>query len=121
MDARLSSSTSRSDAAAPGGLDPLLVAMGDLEAVRRGCTSRMVPATEVRYHEYTAMQTTDKPSAPPTPHVPPERQRGTRLPELVAVMERLLADDGCPWDREQTLKTLRPFLVEEAHEVLEAI
>src|SRR5690606_31694829 len=29
--------------------------------------------------------------------------------------------DGCPWDREQTLESLRPFLVEETHEVLEAI
>ena len=36
-------------------------------------------------------------------------------------MERLLAPDGCPWDREQTLTTLKPFLLEEAHEVLEAI
>jgi MazG family protein len=36
-------------------------------------------------------------------------------------MEKLLAPDGCPWDREQTLKTLEPFLIEEAYEVLEAI
>ena len=36
-------------------------------------------------------------------------------------MERLLADDGCPWDREQSLESLRPFLIEEAYEVLEAI
>jgi MazG family protein len=50
-----------------------------------------------------------------------ETQRGATLPALVEIMERLLADDGCPWDREQTLQTLRPFLIEEAHEVLEAI
>jgi MazG family protein len=36
-------------------------------------------------------------------------------------MDRLLADDGCPWDRQQTLDTLRPYLLEEAHEVLEAM
>ena len=36
-------------------------------------------------------------------------------------MDRLLGDDGCPWDREQTLQSLRPFLVEEAYEVLDAI
>jgi MazG family protein len=36
-------------------------------------------------------------------------------------MDRLLADDGCPWDREQTLETLRPYLLEEAYEVLEAL
>lgn len=36
-------------------------------------------------------------------------------------MDRLLAPDGCPWDRAQTLETLRPYLLEEAHEVLEAM
>ncbi|CAN5803479.1 nucleoside triphosphate pyrophosphohydrolase [soil metagenome] len=36
-------------------------------------------------------------------------------------MDRLLAPDGCPWDREQTLETLRPFLVEETYEVLDAM
>lgn len=46
---------------------------------------------------------------------------GSTFPELVEVMKRLLAPDGCPWDREQTLETLRPFLIEEAAEVLDAI
>src|SRR2546422_9376099 len=46
---------------------------------------------------------------------------GTALPRLVDVMARLLAPDGCPWDREQTLETLRPFLVEEAYEVIDAL
>ncbi len=41
--------------------------------------------------------------------------------DLVAIMARLRADDGCPWDREQTLETLKPYLIEEAYEVLEAI
>jgi MazG family protein len=36
-------------------------------------------------------------------------------------MERLLAPDGCPWDREQTLESLRPFLVEECYEVIDAL
>ena len=36
-------------------------------------------------------------------------------------MNRLLAPTGCPWDREQTLDTLRPFLVEETYEVLDAL
>jgi MazG family protein len=40
---------------------------------------------------------------------------------LVSIMDRLLAPDGCPWDREQTLDTLRPFLVEETYEVLDAL
>jgi len=49
------------------------------------------------------------------------KQRGESLPELVAVMQRLLAPDGCPWDREQTLESLRPYVIEEAHEVVDAI
>jgi ATP diphosphatase len=53
---------------------------------------------------------------PPTPPAP-----GHRFAELVEVMERLLAPDGCPWDREQTLATLRPFLIEETYEVLDAM
>lgn len=48
-------------------------------------------------------------------------QRGERFHELVDIMTRLLAPDGCPWDREQTMQTLQPFLIEEAYEVLEAI
>lgn len=36
-------------------------------------------------------------------------------------MDRLLAPDGCAWDREQTLGSLRPYLIEEAYEVLEAM
>jgi MazG family protein len=47
--------------------------------------------------------------------------RGESLSRLVDIMNRLLAPDGCPWDREQTLESLRPYLVEETHEVLEAI
>ena len=36
-------------------------------------------------------------------------------------MERLRGPGGCPWDREQTLRTLRPYVLEETYEVLEAI
>jgi MazG family protein len=36
-------------------------------------------------------------------------------------MQRLLAPDGCPWDREQTLTTLLPYLVEETYEVVDAL
>ena len=38
-----------------------------------------------------------------------------------AVMERLLAPDGCSWDRQQTPESLRNFVLEEAHEVVDAI
>jgi len=45
----------------------------------------------------------------------------SRFSELVEVVRRLRGPDGCPWDREQTLESLRAFLLEEAHEVLDAI
>jgi MazG family protein len=40
---------------------------------------------------------------------------------LVQIMARLRAPDGCPWDREQTFDTIRPYLLEETYEVLDAI
>jgi MazG family protein len=41
--------------------------------------------------------------------------------DLVDLVARLRAPGGCPWDREQTLETLRPMIVEEAYEVVEAV
>jgi MazG family protein len=43
------------------------------------------------------------------------------LGRLVDIMAKLRAPGGCPWDREQTHASLRPYLLEEAYEVLEAI
>jgi MazG family protein len=40
---------------------------------------------------------------------------------LVALQARLRAPNGCPWDRQQTHDTLRPYLIEEAYEVLDAL
>ncbi|MGK7344253.1 MAG: nucleoside triphosphate pyrophosphohydrolase [Candidatus Nitrospinota bacterium M3_3B_026] len=40
---------------------------------------------------------------------------------LVQIMARLRGEGGCPWDREQTHETLKPYLVEETYEVLDAI
>ena len=48
-----------------------------------------------------------------------EAQRG--LGEVMAVVARLRAKDGCPWDREQTHVSLKPALLEETYELLEAI
>jgi MazG family protein len=56
--------------------------------------------------------------------VPDHRALGLRdgLPGLRDLMDRLLDPArGCPWDQEQTLDSLRPYLLEEAHEVLEAM
>ncbi|MFL5345213.1 MAG: nucleoside triphosphate pyrophosphohydrolase [Hyalangium sp.] len=44
---------------------------------------------------------------------------GAELERLVGIMERLRSEQGCPWDREQDLRSLRPYLVEEAFEVLD--
>jgi tetrapyrrole methylase family protein/MazG family protein len=43
------------------------------------------------------------------------------LEELIKIMAALRGEKGCPWDREQTRESLKPFIVEEAYEVLEAI
>jgi len=41
--------------------------------------------------------------------------------ELVDIIARLRAPDGCPWDREQTHESLKPFVIEETYEVVDAI
>lgn len=41
--------------------------------------------------------------------------------ELLKIMSALRGEKGCPWDKEQTRESLKPFIVEEAYEVLEAI
>ncbi len=46
---------------------------------------------------------------------------GERFELLCAILARLRAPGGCPWDREQTLDSLKPYLLEEAYEVLDAI
>jgi MazG family protein len=46
---------------------------------------------------------------------------GAKFERLVEIMRKLRAPDGCPWDREQTPASLRPFVLEETYEVLEAI
>ncbi|HMD31889.1 MAG TPA: MazG family protein, partial [Candidatus Acidoferrales bacterium] len=44
-----------------------------------------------------------------------------RFEDLVALQQKLLAPDGCPWDRQQTHETLRTYLIEETYEVLDAL
>jgi MazG family protein len=67
--------------------------------------------------------TGDRPD--PASYVPegpvPSSEEGRRLLDLVKVMARLRGPGGCPWDREQTHDTLARHLLEEAHELLEAI
>jgi tetrapyrrole methylase family protein / MazG family protein len=44
-----------------------------------------------------------------------------KLDELLGIMDRLRGEGGCPWDREQTRSSLKPYIIEEAYEVFEAI
>ncbi len=46
---------------------------------------------------------------------------GKSLERLVEIMRRLRAPGGCPWDREQDLRSLRPYLIEECYEVLDEL
>ena len=45
----------------------------------------------------------------------------TSFEQLVSTMVKLRSEDGCPWDKEQTHESIRPYLIEEAYEVLEAL
>ena len=66
--------------------------------------------------------TTPSPAEPALDLSPlPGKQTGAEVTRLVGLMQRLLAPDGCPWDREQTLATLVPYLVEETYEVVDAL
>lgn len=46
---------------------------------------------------------------------------GAAFEELCQIMARLRAPGGCPWDREQTFETIKPYLLEESYEVMDAI
>jgi tetrapyrrole methylase family protein/MazG family protein len=51
----------------------------------------------------------------------PDPNEADRYQELRSIVARLRAPDGCPWDREQTHQSLRPYLLQEAYEVLAAL
>jgi MazG family protein len=66
----------------------------------------------------TTAEPTPRPLEIPAPIGEP---RADAVRKLLAIVDRLRAADGCPWDREQTAKSVAPHLVEEAHEVLDAV
>ena len=65
------------------------------------------------------------PPAEPTPSSLSPRPTATRFAaaaaSLLDLVRHLSGPSGCPWDREQTLRTLSPYLVEEAHEIADAV
>ncbi len=60
--------------------------------------------------------------SPPLPALPaPAPAEHDAFAALLGLVRRLRAPDGCPWDREQTLHTMTPYIIEEAYEVIDAI
>lgn len=96
--------------------------IGDRGAQERGPWYQRCLVTVSR-EDKTAKAASSHSNPPPTLEVPDHRSLGLRdgLAGLRDLMDRLLGVDGCPWDRQQTLDSLRPYLLEEAHEVLEAM
>lgn len=56
-----------------------------------------------------------------SPPAPDRSEFAAAAADLIDIVRHLSGPDGCPWDREQTTQTLSPYLVEEAHEVTDAI
>jgi tetrapyrrole methylase family protein/MazG family protein len=75
---------------------------------------RVVPLSELDHRAYGYLDSVYVPAIAPLEDV-------RRFDGLHHVIDRLHAPDGCPWDREQTHETLRPHLLEESYEALEAI
>ena len=63
----------------------------------------------------------DMTKASPPDDLPGTADAGARFARLVEVMRTLRSPGGCAWDREQTVASLRPFVLEEAYEVVEAM
>src|SRR5262245_24233991 len=53
--------------------------------------------------------------------VEPAQSIGQKFENLVRIMAQLRAPGGCPWDREQTFDSIKPYTLEETYEVLDAI
>lgn len=49
------------------------------------------------------------------------KEAGFLFEELVSIMEKLRSAEGCEWDRKQTHESLKPYLIEECYELIEAI
>lgn len=71
-------------------------------------------------HELDRQQGIDHLTALYVPASTPEMAQGS-FDSLVRIVAKLRSPEGCPWDREQTHESLKPYVVEEAYEVVEAI
>jgi len=62
-----------------------------------------------------------EPGVPKESPIEPEGPAAAGFARLVEIMARLRAPGGCPWDREQTFDTIKPYLLEETYEVMDSI
>lgn len=84
-------------------------------AGQTSASRRDVSLAELDHREFTHEDTI---------YIPPCREAhhlGTAMEAFLSLLDVLQGENGCPWDREQTHLSLRPFLIEETYEVLEAI
>jgi len=79
------------------------------------CQVWHMPLWELDHREFTSVDTLFVPACTKARHI------GRAMEQLALLMSRLRGEGGCPWDREQTHHSLRPYLIEEAYEVLSAI
>lgn len=75
---------------------------------------------QVHLHDLDRQPGVDHLTALYVPASTPDRALGS-FDSFVRIVARLRAPDGCPWDRQQTHESLKPYVVEEAYEVVEAI
>jgi tetrapyrrole methylase family protein/MazG family protein len=75
---------------------------------------------QVHLHDMDRLPGVDHLTALYVPASTPDRALGS-FDSFVRIVARLRAPDGCPWDRQQTHESLKPYVVEEAYEVVEAI
>jgi tetrapyrrole methylase family protein/MazG family protein/ATP diphosphatase len=101
-----------------GGIDEVDIPQGHCTLPAAMPEAKPTPGTQAPLPE-PAEPGFDAEEPRPVPALP--LQDGLTLTRLVGVMRRLLAPDGCPWDREQTFETLRKYALEEACEVIDAI
>src|SRR6266566_4289773 len=80
----------------------------------RSCTSRLAPRLWPRDTREAMPESGPMPESNDKPYSP-------GIGAIFEVVARLRAPGGCPWDREQTHESLRPYLLEETYELLEAI
>lgn len=76
---------------------------------------------EVALYELDRQPVYDHLTAAYVPAVPMEQRTRYDMDDLVHVMKRLRAPDGCPWDKEQTYESILPSLLEESYEYIQAV